>query len=474
MNLNIILIIIDALRQDHLGVYGYDKPTSPFLDRLAKDGILFTNAFSATNCTDPSLTSLATGLYPSFHGVVSHGEHVTRDQVVKALRRTFMQEILKEHGYVNVAIDFLVRWHRRGYDFYLEKSPEDLVGKSGKAVLFTRKILNSIGLSQSFDYVNRLLRDLETQTKPFYDAMPYTKLALRVLKHIRGRKFFLFLHYWNTHIPYIAPKNTIEYFKKFYRGDIYDKTLYELISSMKGPWRYNLINMLGKEITLRDILASYDATIKYTDEMIKAVYRALEILGLLDKTLIIITSDHGESLTEHDIFFDHHGLYDVSVHVPLIMLGPDISGGKRIKAFVQHIDILPTLLNMLEIKKHIYMNGIDLTKLIYGEEDYEPRSNIFLEEGYTERKFAVRTERFKYIFTLDEKSAICRYCGKIHGDIEELYDLTRDPGENINIIDDERDIAERLRREGLKILRKARLFDGVMKIRSSLKGKSNS
>ena len=120
----------------------------------------------------------------------------------------------------------------------------------------------------------------------------------------------------------------------------------------------------------------------------------VQALGVFDETLLIITSDHGESLTEHSIFFDHHGLYDVTIRVPLILYSDALPKGRRFRAHVQHIDLTPTILNLLNIKTEIYFEGLNLLPLIFEDIEDEPttlRDFVYVEESYTQRKFTLRT-----------------------------------------------------------------------------------
>jgi arylsulfatase A-like enzyme len=160
---------------------------------------------------------------------------------------------------------------------------------------------------------------------------------------------------------------------------------------------------------------------------------------------MIVTSDHGESLDEHDIFFDHHGLYDVTTHVPLILHGPKfLPPAGPVEALVQHVDLVPTLCDLL---------GIDRTNLEFDGSSWMPlfegrttslRDFILSEENYVQRKIAIRTRDHKYIFAPDGKG-FCNYCQKIHKGPEELYDLTSDPGETVNRIAADPEIAAELR-----------------------------
>ena len=119
---NIILILIDALRADYLGSYGFSKPISPAIDSLAKQGVLFENCFTCTNASDPALTSIMTGMYPRTHGIVHHSFEVSNTELKTFDTRNvqLLQQVFKQNNYHTFGLDFLARWHARGYDFYPE------------------------------------------------------------------------------------------------------------------------------------------------------------------------------------------------------------------------------------------------------------------------------------------------------------------------------------------------------------------
>jgi len=143
--------------------------------------------------------------------------------------------------------------------------------------------------------------------------------------------------------------------------------------------------------------------------------RNLEELGIINDILIIITSDHGESLGEHNIFLDHHGLYDVTIHVPLIFMWPEgFDDKRRIDALVQHVDIMPTILDIVGSDPRSFnLQGKSLCPLINKEVD-TIRESAFIEEAHAQRKRAIRTQEWKYIRSLSRTKTICRYCMQIH------------------------------------------------------------
>ena len=457
---NLILIIIDALRYDRL-----NHVTAPFLTKFAKQSIVFENAYSVTNATDPSITSMLTALYPLSHGIIEHGEKVKPEHLLYLPFIEFLQEILRNHGYITIAIDFLGRWHKRGFDMYLE--PETFYKR------IQRKIIEHMPLKLKF-HIKRTLRSrilatpMKRKLMQPYDASKATNFAIEILRRTmkKNKKFFMLIHYWDVHIPYNAPSVFIRKLAKVSYNDD-DRTIRDLAKEIKGPWYNKLRDIFGENSKIRTILALYDASVAYVDQQVRRIIEFLEENKLLDRTVLVITSDHGESLGEHSIWFDHHGLYEVNIHVPLILHIPGIAG-RKIKSFVQHVDLVPTLLEILRLKHNIVCDGIRLPII---NESYV-RAYIYAEESYVERKFAIRVGKYKYITALKPQNAFCRYCHKIHGGIEELYNLSKDPGEEINIINSEPDVAKELRFKLLNLINnmiKFRILRRIKSIREKLK-----
>jgi arylsulfatase A-like enzyme len=341
-------------------------------------------------------------MYPTNHGIVNHGPKVTREELQQfnKNRIKLLPEILKQCGYTTLAVDWLGRWHRRGYDFYSGLSTR------GRYIDFKKRVRQLLTLLKSgrlnFGSIKRLFDDAPFGIRTIEEANYVGSKAINLIKNNRNNNFFLFIHFWDTHAYHFKGKTIDEKIKK------------------------------------------YDEAISAVDREIGRIISTLEEFKILDETLIIITADHGESLTEHQIYFDHHGLYDESIHVPLIMTFSEFPKGKRIKGFVQHFDIVPTILEVVGVRVATHFDGRSLLPLIRGEVE-KLRSEIYAEETYFQKKKAIRTSKYKYIFAESEKDAICRACNRIHGGIEELYDLDADPGENINIIKERPDIARQLR-----------------------------
>ncbi|NIQ04831.1 MAG: sulfatase-like hydrolase/transferase [Candidatus Korarchaeota archaeon] len=430
---NVILIVIDALRYENVGYHGYPKPTTPNIDYLAEKSFVFTNAFATTNVTDPSITSLLSGKYPMNHGITAHGPKVT-DVHIKKFRNSetkLLQEILQENGYKTVGIDFLGRWHKNGFDQYLSERKKS-VHKILKRV--SDKLCSLLGKESCITNLIKIdKRNERAQSKEdILRDYRCTQTAQNKIKKFipQNTPFFLFLHFWGTHIPYSPLNKFLDLFMRYnYRER---PTLDEILAETQGVWRERLERFTVDVNSTKEMLARYDACIRCVDLMVQKVITTLKRERLFENTIIILTSDHGESLTEHGIYFDHHGLYEESIHVPLIIKFPD-RGHKQIDSLVQHTDILPTVLNYLNINIENSIDGHPLIPYIKNKED--PREIIYTEEHHAQRKRSIRTKNYKYMYSPSKKDAICQYCGKIHGGQEELYDLVEDPDEEVNLED---------------------------------------
>jgi arylsulfatase A-like enzyme len=206
------------------------------------------------------------------------------------------------------------------------------------------------------------------------------------------------------------------------------------------------------EIGLARLLARYDASVTQVDEKIGNLVSELKRQGKWNETALFVMADHGESLTEHGIYFDHHGLYDQTTHIPLIADIPGIESQRR-DEFIQPIDLFPTILSLFDVQHNKEYDGKNLLPLLKEQNTDSRRDGVFIEEAYTQRRVAIRTEEWKYIThrsdeTLEQKwgsSLECGYCNLLHGEPEELYHLKSDPEEQQNCIDEHPSVATDLR-----------------------------
>ena len=381
---NVILIAIDTLRADHLSHYGYKYQTCKNLDNFSKNAIVFKNAFSCINATDPSFTSLFTGKEPHNHGINNHGRKITQQDInlFDSHKVRWLTSVLKEHGYNTAGIDWLGRWHKKDYDEY------------------PFGILNFYGSFQG-------------KNKSFRDCRAMTGEGVKWIKRLKGNPFFLFMHYWDVHKPYN------------YRSKL---------TRRKFPHNQKYVS-------------EYDAAIYNVDKQLKRIFKMLKKHNLIEKSIIIITADHGESLGEHGICCDHHGLYECSMKIPLLIYMPGLPH-KTIHSFVQTTDVMPTLLELLDIDfGEEEFDGASLLPLIKGEKRHV-RDKLFFKETFYEKKFAIQTSKYKFIIAKHEQDATCSACNRIHGDsLIELYDLEKDPEELNNIYLEHSDVVDNLRQE---------------------------
>lgn len=445
---NILFIVIDACRAKNLSCYGYSRSTSPNIDSLAREGALFENAWSCVTVTDASLTSIFSGKYPISHGIIAHGGHVNKEQIQKLNKRgiKLLPEILKRKGYITLAVDWLGRWHTRGYDYYTGINKYS--GEVTKPKVITLRSLVK-------PYFNKLPRSLKVLLERnirkvlpggISTAKNTTDIAINLIKKNKSKKFFLFLHYWDTHFPYDPPK---QFWKEFYESkNEQEVTIEDIIEQIVvKEYRDYFKHHLKSYKDVNEVIAKYDGEIAFVDSEIGRLIGFLESSGLLDNTIIILTSDHGELLLEHGIYFSHAGINDEALHIPLIIRYPDkIPGEKRIKGFVQHVDIVPTLLDILGKEDISDFDGKTLAPLIYDKVKQLRSAVYFVSAGGA--KMAVRTAEYKYISVLPEKSYRKIFKFEQGGtDEEELYDLKDDPSESRNVIRDQPTMAKKLREE---------------------------
>jgi hypothetical protein len=308
---NIFLILIDALRADHLGCYDYERPTSPNIDKLAEEGVLFKKAVSAAPWTDPSVLALFTGLYPSdVWEVKPHSEAI--HDVMPAGVDT-LSEILHDNGYFTVAAS---------------DHPGINAGRFGQGFDIFLNLSYTGGPFISF-------RDT-----PADDVLRQLNQLLRMHS---GTGLFTYIHLMYPHEPYLPASPYDDYFG---RGT------FRIVSKNKKA----VINM-------------YDGEIKLADDVVGGFIADIRRLKLYDDSIIVIMSDHGEGFWEHGLFEHGNSLYNELLHVPLIFQAPGrLPQGRTVTELVRTVDILPTILELVGINQNRNYRGISLLQLIEGNE----------------------------------------------------------------------------------------------------------
>lgn len=389
---NIILIGIDALRADHLGIYGYSRSTSPNIDAIAKKSLVFQNCFSQAPNTAPSFMSIFTSRYPSCHGIIDiatpQGDAGTRVYELDPQVITF-PEILQQLGFQTAA--------------------------------FTRggNVHPKMGFGRGFEYYDN--------GKSGQGRIPATGI-LYWLKEKKNNPFFLFLHTTAVHNPWEVPSDYQRIFDTGYNGKLlnilknYD-TKRTGDQSKYSFFRKQIDPLIREEIDYYKSL--YDGALKYVDNFIGKLFLELDRLRLSDNTIVVLTADHGEEFFEHGQI-GHNQMYNEVLHVPLIIYAPGVKPA-HITQIVRGIDIAPTLLEIMNVKKQFAFQGISLLSAL--DKDLDLPTIAETETiGY-----AIQNKKYKFI-SPRWKDYLER--------IDELYDLENDPQEKNNILFEKPRIAE--------------------------------
>lgn len=410
--MKVIMVSLDTLRASRLGCYGYRKPTSPHLDRIAGQGVLFERAYAADIPTEVAHTGIFTGRVGLSTGVVSHGSELTH--LPKAT--PWLPHLLRSAGFTTAAVDNLYQlkeWFARGFRYYI----------------------NSVGSNRWID--GRTVNDL---------AFPW-------IEQHKDESFFLFLHYWDAHTPYLPPEPLIREFYPQGRDpfDPANRSMERAYDHLAYPFfKHHHYDLIGAVTDSDYYDALYDAEIRYLDDRLKELDDRLETLGIRDETLLVLFGDHGESLTEHDIYWDHCGLYEPTAHVPVILRWPGrIAEGRRVPGFVQQVDLLPTILEAVRREQPpgidprkaadpAELDGRSLWPAIEGRVE-RTHEVVYLSECAWQAARAIRTERYKLIRTYD--------AGLFVRPERELYDLSADPAETVNLAEAQPELADRLERQ---------------------------
>jgi arylsulfatase A-like enzyme len=399
---NVLLITVDTLRPDHLGCLGYPRNTSPHLDALARRGVVFRYAITAAGRTVQSFPSILTGVYPQVHGLRNEGQSY---EVIEG--RPTLTRSLRDAGYDTFAVTkgLNVGLHR---DFELY-DPDIYLDPEGKKVYL-----------------------------PTRDDHEATGKALHWLRR-RGktdRPFFLWMRYDAPHWPYEAPAPFTEMFDPDYRG-AHTFNSGQDPDPRRGDIIFGLTRLPPREV--EHAAAHYDGEVAYTDKAVGDLLAGLEAMGQTDRTLVVVTSDHGEGLGEHDYFFEHGAyLYDPVVRVPLIIVAPGrLPDGRVVETQGRTIDIMPTVLDLVGLPVPPGVQGVSLVPWARGKESApgplaysESGRNYFKENprqyiaGTAGKWRMLRSDRFKLILIPKDPEPLW-----------EFYDLRADPGETTNVLD---------------------------------------
>ena len=413
-NPNIIIIIMDAVRPKNLSLYGYEKETDKNLKKIAKESVVFNQAFSCSNFTFPSLISLFSAKYPDNHGMIHQFPYYSEEEFTKFKQnKSWFPSYLKQKGYMTIGIGWPGLWLKKGFDYYKEKESvrrvkeeKDFIKKFIKEILnknYVKKILLNLP-SWAYQLGKRLVKVRASTKFPY--AYETTNLAiLKILEAKKANKpFFEFIHFQDTHIPFMTTKNPCFSEKKDYK-----KILRKIKSqSQKEYVKKRFIDI--KLFSIQDIKNKYDLAIKNVDEQIGRLMNFLKKEKLWENTVFIILSDHGLSFGENNVYLSSAGLYDTTIRIPLIMRIPGLKIKKNyINNLVQNIDIAPTLLELLKIKNKEKIDGVSLIPLI--KTGNPVRNKILSFDGLAEDIKMTGTKNKREIIA---KKNLCYLCKSKH------------------------------------------------------------
>ncbi len=423
---NVILITFTNLRYDHLSANGYFRPTTPNLDAFAKESLVFDNAFGHSSWTLPEAISIFTSLYPYKHGIMNRDNGSTLSGNTPTLI-----DILSGSGYTTAGFT-------GGFDY-----------------------------EPAFGLTNRF-GEYQECTEGEEQILGYGKIsctmpkALEWIKNHLDKKFFVHIQGYDTHCPFSQQggymydedyKGTVDYsnclwtFNKSEPETIDGKPYYSVYS----PTTKGKASVLLGEEDINHLIALYDESITLSDKLFGSFIEEIKKLGLEDNTIIIFTSEHGDMFGKHGRFMRGGPLrgtfYDDVLHIPLMIKHPKLKPA-RLEGLVEHIDIMPTLLDFLSIKKEFPLQGKSLIPLILkkkeahqyvfaGAEFHPGVDNLYFQKNT--RVEAIRTKDWKLI-----KETITSQDPPFS--TFELYDLINDKDELYNLADTKKNVLDNLER----------------------------
>jgi arylsulfatase A-like enzyme len=362
---NVVFILIDTLRADHLGAYGYARPTSPVLDAFAAESVLFESAFSQSSWTKPATASLLTSRYPSQHQCFLEKQQLPASE-------TTLPQYLQRAGYTTAMLSGNP-WvtpdygFDRGTDHFFSAYDERFARVT--LYMMALKRLSKLVDAKARPY-NRLKLLVQGEMSSEERDQVLTKEAFRWLDANTQEPFFLYLHYMSPHHPYEG----VPPYDKFVPDPSLEPVTYY-------PTKSYYFFEQGEELPdaqREDMVARYDGDILHIDGLIGELLGKLRELKLEDETLVVVTSDHGEEFFDHRNWGHGQSIYNELIHVPLIIRFPKrFTAGRRVSEPVQTIDVLPTLLELAGAPLPSGIAGKTLLPVLRGE-DATPR------EAYSE------------------------------------------------------------------------------------------
>ena len=435
--MRILYLDIDTLRPDHLGCYGYHRNTSPNIDKIAHEGIIYTNYYCSDAPCLPSRTALTTSRFGIHTGVVGHG---------------------------GTAAEIRIEGENRGFKSHLEF--DSLPGTLSSLGLRTISISPFAARHGAWSFYAGWDEMLNTGLGGMEEADDITPSALSWIKN-NGKKdnWFLHINYWDPHTPYRAPVDMGNPFKNDLIPDWLTEDVLEGHKKLVGPHKAGNINMFSGEIDpysqrlpvgtiitppqlenmedLRQIIDGYDLGIRRADEHIGKILNALEQEGVSDDLVIIVSSDHGENIGELGIYAEHGTADQATTRIPLIIRWPGYITPRKITGLHYNLDLLPTLVDLITSNRHLQgmektsrtpdppWDGMSFVDGIIGDHD-NGREFLVLSQCAHVCQRSVRFDNWIYIRSYHDGFHLFPN--------EMLFDLEQDPYEQFNLVSKHPDV----------------------------------
>jgi arylsulfatase len=411
---NVILVTIDTLRADYVHCYGNATMLTPTLDRLASEGVRFSNLIVQQPNTNASHASLFTGLYPKTHGVRLH----MQDRL--SPRIPTMARILREHGYQTTGLYSWVSFEPafcgldQGFDRYQGFVTNRPIAFSDARLEYLaasyRRLSERLSVVRTSDALLHIRGDVEEDLDGRADIT--TEAALRWLDERKPGPFFLWLHYFDPHYPYTPPPPFDSLYYPGYSGPI------------KGGWETIKMMRDGDPFTdedVKQVRALYAGEISFVDQQLGRFVEALRARNLLDTSLLVVTGDHGESLADDGYWLHPANLLDTETRPPLIMRFPSrLPTGMVVRGPVQEIDLLPTVLDLVGIEPFQPIEGTSLMPLIHSSQPVSGRIAYSALPPDSTDESLMQTLDWTFIWNRTDGTEL-------------LFDMRNDPGQTNNI-----------------------------------------
>jgi arylsulfatase A-like enzyme/uncharacterized membrane protein HdeD (DUF308 family) len=428
---NVLVLLIDTLRADHLGCYGYDRPTSSFMDELAGEGVVFENAYAQGSRTREATASIVTSYFASTHGSTDYksilpSSSPTLMQLAKAAgHRT---AVVSSNALVSPTFGF-----GRGVDYFYCHQPT--IHSRTLLLQGARRVFGRIPMLKwiytGLNSMDRIL-PMRGERYPFESNDPHAMHSafLSWLDEEPEREFFAYLHYMDPHAPYDPPAP----YDTMYDADYCGEAMVRPPVFAETMLPFDEGNPLAEDAYC-NLVAHYDGAITYLDDALRDLFAELERRGLMENTLVVLVADHGEEFYDHRGWGHGQSVYNELIHIPLIMRLPGVlPAGARYESTIRQVDLLPTILGAIGVEQTLEafdFDGVNLWTLVAGGHDDWPEPPVIAE--------VFHGPQYSRAFKSGDHTLI--HAKGVTTEIVMLFDLSADPEQTRDIAESRPDLA---------------------------------